>query len=89
MKLFQYVTGGDPDLALVERQAAAELDNHLAGRMWISGSDVTLADISVGATLMYIQPTKLPIAGYPNVLALVERVHALDAWKATDPARWT
>jgi glutathione S-transferase len=89
----KYVTCGEPEFALVERyerffqSAAPVLDKHLAGGMWISGPDLTLLVISVGATLMYIQPA-IPIAGYPNVLALVERVQARDAWKATDLARW-
>jgi glutathione S-transferase len=88
------VTGGDPDEALIKRyeaffhQTAAVLDRHLADRTWISGKALTLADLSVAAMLMYARPTKLPVEGYKNVLALIDRVQALDAWKATEPPRW-
>jgi glutathione S-transferase len=83
----------EPDAAIVARHeqffhlAAAVLDKHLAGRTWVVGDAVTLADISIAATLMYWQPTRLPIDAYQNVLALIARVQALPAWKATEPAR--
>jgi glutathione S-transferase len=84
-----------PDQALIDRhenafhQTIAVLEGHLVNRSQICGRDLTLADISVASTLMYMEATKLPVEGYPNVLALVRRVRALEAWQATEPARFS
>jgi glutathione S-transferase len=89
----RFTAGGEPDASVIARyerffhQFAAVLDKHLIGRTWIAGDRTSLADLSVGATLMYAQPTKLPIDAYQNVLALVARVHALPAWQATEASR--
>jgi glutathione S-transferase len=89
----KFVTGGDPDPALVERyerffhQAVAVIDAHLANRTWLSGESPTLADFSVVSTLMYRARTALPLEPYPNVRAHLARVEALEAWRTTDPAR--
>lgn len=89
----RFTIGGPPDEALIARyerffhHAAGVLDAHLAGRTWIAGDRLTLADFSVGATMMYMRPTQLPVDGYPNVVAHVARVHALEAWRSTEPAR--
>lgn len=78
---------GDPDPALVARgeglfhELAKVLDSHLAGRDWLAGESVTLADISVGCPLMVAVPAQLPLASYPNVQRWFARVQALDAWK--------
>lgn len=89
----KFAGAGEPDLALIARheqmfhQVIAVLDQHLAARTWISGEALTVADLSLAATLMYRVPAQLPIDAYQNVLALVGRVEALDAWKATEPSR--
>jgi glutathione S-transferase len=83
---------GEPDPVVVAvheammHKAAQLLDGHLAGRRWIAGDALSLADISVAATLTYHKPAKLPLAPYANVLDLLGRVAALDAWKRTAPA---
>jgi glutathione S-transferase len=83
---------GEPDPVAVARleamlhTAAQLLDAHLAGRRWISGDALSLADISVAATLTYREPAKLPLAPYTNVVGLLARVAELDAWKRTAPA---
>ena len=87
------VTGGDADPAIVARyerffhQAAAVLDGHLATRTWTVGDSPTLADFSIASTLMYAARTQLPLESYANIRSLVARVEALEAWRATDPAR--
>lgn len=89
----KFVTGGDPDPALVERyerfvhQAAAVLDGHLANRTWMIGEAPTLADFSIASTLMYRARTALPLEPYANIRSHLARVEALAAWQATDPAR--
>ena len=86
------ITGGDPDPQLVAHHEAAlhkvlrVLDQHVARRTWISGEGLTLADLSVAASLMYEQRAGLPLAEYRGVRALIDRVHALPAWRATEPA---
>lgn len=85
------VAGQGPDPAQIahhERflhQFLKVLDDHLAGRTWISGEALSLADLSVAATLMYSERAELPVGTYRNVQALRERVHALPAWKQTEP----
>ena len=85
------ITGQGPDAAQVahhERfvhQFMKVLDDHLARRTWISGDRLTLADLSVAATLMYQERAELPIGTYQHVQALLARVHDLPAWKQTEP----
>ena len=85
------VTGEGPDAEQVKRheilfhQFATVLDNHLATRTWISGPTLSLADLSIAATLMYGRAAKLPLASYAHILAYQQRVAALDAWQRTEP----
>ena len=86
------ITGQGPDpaqLAYHERflhQFMKVLDDHLAARQWISGDRLSLADLSVAATLMYQDRAELPVRTYRNVQAVLARVHELPAWKQTEPA---
>jgi len=83
---------GEPDPVAVARLEATLhtpaqlLDAHLAHRRWMSGDALSLADISVAATLTYREPAKLPLAPYRNVAGLLDRVAELDAWHRTTPA---
>jgi glutathione S-transferase len=84
--------GGDPDPAVIARytrfleQFMTVLDDHLAKRTWVSGNALTLADLSIAATLMYEQRAQLPLEPYRNVRVLLDRVHDLPAWRKTEPA---
>jgi glutathione S-transferase len=60
------------------------LDGHVAGRHWLVGDGVTLADFAVAAPLMYRERARLPLEGYPHLLAWFERVQALPAWQHTE-----
>jgi glutathione S-transferase len=85
------VSGGAPDPALIERQegcfhlTARVLEGHLANREWLCGDQLSLADISASATLMYAEVTRLPVDPYPRLRALISRVRALPAWKTSEP----
>jgi glutathione S-transferase len=85
------VGAGDPDPAAEARGEALVaglakiLDGHLAGKEWIAQGQLTLADLSVATPLMIAGPARLPLAGCPNLIAWLERVQALDAWKRTSP----
>jgi glutathione S-transferase len=86
----KFVTGEGPDASHVKRneaflaQFATVLDNHLAGKTWLSGSTVTLADIAIAAPLMMTKLARLPLRPYQNVQAWFERIQELPAWKETE-----
>lgn len=87
----KFVDGTDPNPAEVARgerefaRAAAVLDGHLAGRQWMLGDDLTLADYSVAAPLMYTELARLPVSPHKNLMAWFERIEQLDVWRATNP----
>lgn len=82
---------GDPDAAQIKRQEdfvrtfGGVLDAHLAKHHWISGDAMTFADVSIACALMTAERAKAPIQGFTHVLALRDRMKALDAWKQTEP----
>jgi glutathione S-transferase len=63
---------------------AAVLDAHLADRQWISGSSLTLADLSIGAAYGCAAPGKAPVAWYANVQKWFGRVQQLEVWRKTE-----
>jgi glutathione S-transferase len=85
------VEGTDPDPVELARgnrlltAAATALDKHVADRQWLVGDSVTLADYAVASGLMYKERARLPIDGYPNLLAWFDRVQQLPAWRNTTP----
>lgn len=85
-----YVTGQPADPREEARgnaaldQFAAVLDQHLAGRQWVVGEALTLADIALAAPLMYIGKASLPVAARANLMAWFERVRQLPAWQQTE-----
>lgn len=86
------VTGGDPDPGQIERNewlwsiAAKVLDGHLARRTWLAGDAVSLADLSVAASLANAPMYGVDLAPYAHVRAHAARVAQLPAWAATQPA---
>lgn len=59
------------------------LDAHLAGREWIAGDSLTLADLALSTPLASSVPAKLPVTQYANIQAWFARVQELDVWKRT------
>lgn len=79
---------GEVETALTQlRPMAAILDDHLAGRRWMVGDGVSVADFSVGATLAYAREANIPVADYPNIARWVDRLNALDGWREPYPAQ--
>jgi glutathione S-transferase len=84
---------GPPDEAAVAaklpelRAEMKVLDDHLATREWLATGRLTLADLSLGASLTWAADANLPWADFPHLAAWFERVRALPAWVATDPTR--
>ncbi len=86
----KFVNGGEPDPREVERgerlvkDLTQILDRHLEGREWLAQDRLTLADISVAATLSARVRIKLPVARegeHPHVRAWLARVEGLESWK--------
>jgi glutathione S-transferase len=68
--------------------AAKVLDAQLAGREWVCGSSLTLADYALAAPLADEQRAQLPIADLPNLQRWLRQVRALDAWKRCEVPGW-
>lgn len=81
---------GAPDPVELKRgetlfnEFAAVLDAHLADRQWISGSSLTLADLSVAATYGCAAPGKAPVAPYANLQKWFTRMQTLEAWRRSE-----
>ncbi len=82
---------GEPDAAKVDEaltnlaRFAAVLDKHLAGRRYVVGDALTLADLTLASSLMYAEPSGAPVAEFSNMQAWFSRISDLDAWKSTAP----
>lgn len=89
--LVKPLTGSEPDPAVLEAHAptfhglATILDNNLADRSWLSGSEVTLADIAVAAPMHLHSYQKLPLENYKNIRRWMDRVESLPCWQKSDP----
>ena len=59
------------------------LDAHLAGKRWVAGENLTLADFALASPLMMQEHAKLPITEYGNLREWFKRVRELPAWKQT------
>ncbi|HXD43934.1 MAG TPA: glutathione S-transferase family protein [Pseudolabrys sp.] len=64
---------------------ARVLDTQLAGRKFLLGNDVTLADFIVGGAATYVDRGRIPFDGYPNIAAWWTRLNAVEAWGRTMP----
>ncbi|HEY4158386.1 MAG TPA: glutathione S-transferase family protein [Polyangiaceae bacterium] len=80
---------GDPDEGKVQealsnfRRFAAVLNKRLEGKQYVVGNALTIADLTLGASMMYAQQVDAPLGEFPNVQALHARVTGLDGWKKT------
>ena len=90
--VFKAVKGGgkpDPRLTAAQEPAfhrlTAILDAHLARGPWLAGDRLSVADLFVGAFLMYADVARLPLQPYAHVRRWYGRIDALPAWKATEP----
>lgn len=81
-----------PDPAAVEeasgflKQFGAVLDTHLAGRKYLVGDALTIADFSVAVTLPYMEKAKLPLGGFKEIARWHDRLNELPAWRQPFPA---
>lgn len=69
------------------RRYAAVLNGHLAGRRWLLGDRMTVADFSVAGVLPYAQASQMPLNDFPEVRRWHEQLNELEAWREPFPAR--
>ncbi len=83
---------GDPDPAQIAkgeqefRRYAEVLDGTLKGRKWLTGNDLTVADFSIGAGMVYSEQAKYPMAPYSEIRRWYANLAALPGWKKALPA---
>ncbi len=93
-KLLKGMLGmGAPDAAKIAdglasfRRFAAVLDKRLAGKPFVVGNALTVADLTLASSLMYAAQAEIPVSEFPNVEAWFARISALDGWKKTAASR--
>jgi len=70
------------EMYVAEAAAALKvLDGHLAGRSWIVGEGVTIADIDIFGVLAFAGEAEIDLAPYPQVSAWLARMEALPGVK--------
>ncbi|PTE21100.1 glutathione S-transferase [Cereibacter changlensis JA139] len=63
------------------KAAYTVLNDHLAGRSWMVGDQVTIADTACCSYLFYPEPFGFTRADWPNIDAWLGRLEALPLWK--------
>ncbi len=61
------------------------LDKSLAGKKYLVGSRLTIADLALACEFTYRDILGVPLDPYPNVKSWLSRIEELDCWKATEP----
>ena len=64
------------------KSAYTVLNSHLAGRKWLAGEAVTVADLSCCGYLFYPEPFGFDRKDWPHIDAWLSRISALPGWKA-------
>lgn len=89
----RWVGMGEPDPSKVEeaqgffRKHASVLDQHLTGRKWLLGDDLSVADFAVGVTLPYAKSAAIPLDEFPEVRRWHDQLNAFESWRNPFPAR--
>lgn len=76
--------GGPEILEMCAADAASALkvlDRHLAGRTWIVGEGMTIADIDIYGVVAFAGEAEIDLAPYAQVTAWMNRVEALPGFK--------
>ena len=63
------------------KAAYTVLNDHLAGRTWIAGEAVTIADLSCCGYLYYPEPFGFDRKDWPHIDRWLDRIAALPGWK--------
>ena len=90
----KFTNQGEPDPNELKKgeelfhRFAQVLDDHLKGRQWLVGKDVTVADYAVGSLLDLTELAHLPVKKYKEVNRWYGNIEKLDAWKKSAPANF-
>ena len=82
----------EPDQAVIDTQApkwchlAGILDDRLSKRKWLTGDDVSIADIAVAAPMHLHAAQRLPLDKYPNLQNWIKEIEKLSCWQQTQGA---
>jgi glutathione S-transferase len=60
---------------------AAVLEESLSDRTWLVGNRLSFADFRVATPLPFADASKLPVEGYPRILAWHDRLRGIPAWE--------
>lgn len=80
---------GEPDPVKIQealtnfRRFSSVLEQRLNGKAYVVGNALTIADLTLAASLMYAAQTEVPLSEFSNLQAWFSRVTALDGWKKT------
>jgi glutathione S-transferase len=83
--------GGEPDAAKLAQadkdltRFGAVLEGQLATRPYLTGEQLTIADMSIAVTLGFRMAARVPLEPFPHVRRFMESIEALDSWKSTQP----
>ena len=83
----QLMGAGDPDPAELAKgeegfaKYGGVLNDHLKGRSFLVGDNMTLADIAIGSWLTYHAEAKMPISSFGEILRWRDSLEELDSWK--------
>ena len=66
---------------------AQVLENHLNGRDWLVGNQVTLADLSVGSFLDLAEMAHYPMSNYIQIKRWYNNIEQLAAWQSSTPSK--
>lgn len=86
---------GEPDATATEeatgffKQFAGVLDDHLAGRDYLVGDSLTVADFAVASFLPTTREARLPLDGFAQISRWHEGLMQLPAWRDPFPAAQT
>lgn len=90
-RLFKPLFGGTADdavaAAALEQFAgfAATLDRQLAGRRFVTGDSLTIADYCLASQLPMTSLGRVDLTPYGNIVAWMERIDQQEAWRASAP----
>ncbi len=66
----------------------AILNSQLGGRAFLTGPELTIADLAVAGMTTYFAQTKFPSRAWPDLGAWLARIEALEAWTASADPLW-
>ena len=75
------LAAGEKEFHLFAPVLNAQLESH----KFVAGSDLTLADFSVGACFSYAEASELPWNSYTHIRSWWARLNEVAAWKNTAP----